>query len=72
MKCVPPGQSGSIVSVEPRYENFIDGKWLPPGAASGGYKISGIGRENHKMMLDHYSQTKNLLADCTSKPLGFF
>jgi aldehyde dehydrogenase len=44
----------------------------PAGAAFGGYKISGIGRENHKMMLDHYTQTKNLLVDYSSKPLGFF
>jgi aldehyde dehydrogenase len=44
----------------------------PAGAAFGGYKISGIGRETHKMMLDHYSQTKNLLVDYSRKPLGFF
>ncbi len=44
----------------------------PAGAAFGGYKISGIGRETHKMMLDHYSQTKNLLVDYSSKALGFF
>jgi aldehyde dehydrogenase len=44
----------------------------PAGAAFGGYKISGIGRETHKMMLDHYSQTKNLLVDYSPKPLGFF
>ena len=44
----------------------------PAGAAFGGYKISGIGRENHKMMLDHYSQTKNLLVSYGSKPLGLF
>jgi aldehyde dehydrogenase len=44
----------------------------PAGAAFGGYKISGIGRENHRMMLDHYSQTKNLLVSYDSKPLGLF
>jgi aldehyde dehydrogenase len=44
----------------------------PAGAAFGGYKISGIGRENHRMMLDHYSQTKNLLVSYSAKPLGFF
>jgi aldehyde dehydrogenase len=44
----------------------------PAGAAFGGYKISGIGRENHRMMLDHYSQTKNLLVSYSSKPLGLF
>ena len=44
----------------------------PAGAAFGGYKVSGIGRENHKMMLDHYSQTKNLLVSYSDKPLGLF
>ena len=44
----------------------------PAGAAFGGYKVSGIGRENHKMMLDHYSETKNLLVSYSSKPLGLF
>ena len=44
----------------------------PAGAAFGGYKISGIGRENCKMMLEHYSQTKNLLVSYATKPLGFF
>ena len=44
----------------------------PAGAAFGGYKISGVGRENHRMMLDHYSQTKNLLVSYSDQPLGFF
>src|ERR1700728_739959 len=44
----------------------------PAHAAFGGYKISGIGRENHLMMLDHYSQTKNLLVSYSTKPLGLF
>ena len=44
----------------------------PAGAAFGGYKISGIGRENHRMMLDHYSQTKNLLVSYSDQPLGLF
>ncbi len=44
----------------------------PAGAAFGGYKISGVGRENHAMMLEHYSQTKNLLVSYSAKPLGFF
>jgi len=44
----------------------------PAGAAFGGYKISGIGRENHQMTLEHYSQTKNLLVSYSTKPLGFF
>jgi aldehyde dehydrogenase len=44
----------------------------PAGAAFGGYKISGVGRENHQMMLEHYSQTKNLLVSYSTAPLGFF
>ena len=44
----------------------------PAGAAFGGYKISGVGRETHKMMLEHYSQTKNLLVSYSTKPLGLF
>jgi aldehyde dehydrogenase len=44
----------------------------PAGAAFGGYKISGIGRENHKQMLEHYSQTKNLLVSYSTKPVGLF
>ncbi|WUL08674.1 aldehyde dehydrogenase family protein [Streptomyces sp. NBC_00354] len=41
-------------------------------AAFGGYKQSGIGRETHKMMLEHYQQTKNLLVSYSPKKLGFF
>jgi len=44
----------------------------PAGAAFGGYKQSGIGRETHKMMLDHYQQTKNLLVSYSPNKLGFF
>ncbi len=44
----------------------------PAHAAFGGYKSSGIGRENHKMMLDHYQQTKNLLVSYSPKAMGFF
>ncbi|WP_439546071.1 aldehyde dehydrogenase [Sandarakinorhabdus sp.] len=44
----------------------------PAHAAFGGYKQSGIGRENHKMMLDHYQQTKNLLVNYSAKAMGFF
>ncbi|KQO70294.1 aldehyde dehydrogenase [Methylobacterium sp. Leaf469] len=44
----------------------------PAHAAFGGYKQSGIGRENHKMMLDHYQQTKNMLVSYSAKKLGFF
>jgi aldehyde dehydrogenase len=44
----------------------------PAHAAFGGYKQSGIGRETHKMMLDHYQQTKNVLVSYDPKPMGFF
>ncbi len=44
----------------------------PAHAAFGGYKSSGIGRETHKMMLDHYQQTKNLLISYSESKLGFF
>jgi aldehyde dehydrogenase len=44
----------------------------PAHAAFGGYKESGIGRENHKMMLNHYQQTKNLLVSYSENKLGFF
>lgn len=44
----------------------------PAHSAFGGYKKSGIGRETHKMMLDHYQQTKNLLVSYSTSPLGFF
>ena len=44
----------------------------PAHAAFGGYKESGVGRENHKMMLNHYQQTKNLLVSYSENKLGFF
>ena len=44
----------------------------PAGASFGGYKKSGIGRENHKMMLSHYRHTKNVLMSYDKNPLGFF
>ncbi|ROI13391.1 aldehyde dehydrogenase family protein [Epilithonimonas hominis] len=44
----------------------------PAGAPFGGYKQSGVGRENHKMMLDHYRQTKNMLISYNKNKLGFF
>lgn len=44
----------------------------PAHAAFGGYKQSGIGRETHKMMLDHYQQTKNMLVSYNPNKLGFF
>ena len=44
----------------------------PAHAAFGGYKESGIGRETHRVMLDHYQQTKNLLVSYSEQKLGFF
>jgi aldehyde dehydrogenase len=44
----------------------------PAHAAFGGYKQSGTGRETHRMMLDHYQQTKNVLVSYSPKALGFF
>jgi aldehyde dehydrogenase len=44
----------------------------PAHAAFGGYKVSGVGRENHKMMLDHYTQTKCMLVSYDPNPLGLF
>lgn len=44
----------------------------PAHAAFGGYKMSGFGRENHKMMLDHYQQTKNMLVSYSEDKQGFF
>ena len=44
----------------------------PAHAAFGGYKISGVGRETHKMMLDHYTQTKCLLVSYDPNPMGLF
>jgi aldehyde dehydrogenase len=44
----------------------------PAGAAFGGYKESGFGRETHRMILDHYQQTKNLLVSYSTKAMGFF
>ena len=44
----------------------------PAHAAFGGYKKSGIGRETHKVALEHYQQTKNLLVSYDINPLGFF
>ena len=44
----------------------------PAHAAFGGYKKSGLGRETHLMMLDHYQQTKNMLVSYSEKAQGFF
>jgi aldehyde dehydrogenase len=79
MKCTAPGQDGSMVAAESRYENFIGGKWLPP--VSGRYRVNlspatarpiCAVRETHQMMLEHYSQTKNLLVSYDPKPMGLF
>jgi len=45
---------------------------IPAGAPFGGYKQSGIGRETHLMMLDHYQQTKNLLVSYSEQETGLF
>lgn len=44
----------------------------PAGATFGGYKISGVGRETHRMALEHYTQTKSMLVSYSEKPFGFF
>jgi len=44
----------------------------PAHAAFGGYKQSGVGRETHKMMLEHYQQTKNVLVSHDPNPMGFY
>ena len=45
---------------------------IPAGAPFGGYKQSGIGRETHKVMLDHYSQTKNIMINLLENTLGLY
>ena len=45
---------------------------LPAGAPFGGYKASGIGRETHKSVMEHYSQVKNIMINTAEEPLGFF
>ncbi|WP_455645576.1 aldehyde dehydrogenase family protein [Methanosphaera sp.] len=45
---------------------------IPAGAPFGGYKASGIGRETHKMILDHYTQTKNIMINISEEPSGFY
>lgn len=45
---------------------------IPAGAPFGGYKQSGIGRETHKVMLEHYSQTKNIMINLSETPSGFY
>ena len=54
-------------------ESYDNGKPVRETIATeGGYKASGVGRENHRMMLEHYSQTKCLLVSYDQNPLGFF
>ena len=64
MRLVREVQAGTIW-----INSFDEGDMTQP---FGGYKQSGIGRENHKMMLDHYQQTKNLLVSYSESKLGFF
>ncbi len=45
---------------------------IPEGAPFGGYKESGIGRENDKSMLDHYTQKKNIMINLSENPSGFY
>jgi aldehyde dehydrogenase (NAD+) len=45
---------------------------FPAGAPFGGYKMSGIGRETHKVILDHYTQAKNILINLSETPSGFY
>ncbi|MEG0476413.1 MAG: aldehyde dehydrogenase family protein [Raoultibacter sp.] len=45
---------------------------IPSGAPFGGYKESGIGRETHKVMLEHYTQTKNIMINLSEEPSGFY
>ena len=45
---------------------------IPDGAPFGGYKQSGIGRECHKVILDHYTQMKNIMINLKEIPSGFY
>ncbi|MBE5991143.1 MAG: aldehyde dehydrogenase family protein, partial [Paenibacillaceae bacterium] len=45
---------------------------IPEGAPFGGYKTSGVGRETHKVMLEHYTQTKNIMINLSEVPSGFY
>lgn len=45
---------------------------IPAGAPFGGYKQSGIGRETHKVILEHYTQQKNIMINLSEKPLGLY
>ena len=45
---------------------------IPEGAPFGGYKSSGIGRETHKVILEHYTQMKNIMINLSESPSGFY
>ena len=45
---------------------------IPAGAPFGGYKQSGIGRETHKVILEHYTQKKNIMINLRETPSGFY
>lgn len=45
---------------------------IPEGAPFGGYKASGIGRETHKVILEHYTQMKNIMINLSEAPSGFY
>ena len=45
---------------------------IPAGAPFGGYKTSGVGRETHKVILEHYTQMKNILINLKEEPSGFY
>ena len=45
---------------------------IPEGAPFGGYKTSGIGRETHKVILEHYTQMKNIMINLSESPTGFY
>ena len=72
------GVPGVLVRPTPRSFPLAGRVWTncyhqyPAHAAFGGYKSSGVGRENHRMMLEHYSQTKCLLVSYDPNPMGFF
>ena len=60
-----------VPPVKGRYFEYLSPDYTAH-AAFGGYKKSGIGRENHKMMLDHYQKTKNMLVSYDINLLDFF
>jgi len=69
-----PNAPNAQVQFKKRYDNYISGEWTNGYQAcpAYGYKQSGLGRENHKMMLSHYQKTKNLLVSYSPDALGLF